>query len=95
MGVLMDGRCAFRHRLYRLRNRDWNCPFNLLALNVSPARASTIIPSTATSSSHPDAFVISSGTSAMQCIVLTPSTQVWRVKSTLFSFLHPLLGRYP
>ena len=31
--------CLFGHRLYRLRNRDWKRPFNLLAVSVSPARA--------------------------------------------------------
>ena len=42
----------YKHRLYRLRNRDGKRPFNLLAVSVSPARASTVIPSTATSNSH-------------------------------------------
>ena len=36
-----------------------------------------------------------SGTSAMLCNVLTPSTEVWRAKSTPFLLPHPLLGRYP
>ena len=51
----------------RLRNRGWKRLFNLLALSVSPA---------ATSCSHPDAFVILSGTSAVLCNVLTPSREV-------------------
>ena len=68
-----------------VRNQDWKRPFNLLADSVSPARASTVIPSTDTSCSHPDAFVMLSGTSAVLCNVLMPSREVWRAKSTLFS----------
>ena len=52
-------------------------------------------PSTDTSCSHPDAFVMLSGTSAVLCNVLTPSREVWRAKSTPFLLPHPLLGRYP
>ena len=43
-----------------------------------------------TSNSHPDAFVILFGTSAMLCNVLTPSTEVWRAKSTLFLLHSPV-----
>ena len=40
--------------------------------------------STATYCSHPDAFVMFAGTSAVLCNVLTPSREVWRAKSTPF-----------
>ena len=55
------------------------------------ARTSTVFPSTATSNSHSNAFVLLlSETSAVLCNVLTPSTEVWRAKSTLFLLPSPV-----
>ena len=76
----------YYHRLHRLRNRDWTRPYSLACTHTS-----SVIPSTAaTSNSHPDAFIILSGTSAVLCNVLTPSTEVWRAKSTLFLLPSPV-----
>ena len=57
-------------------------------------RTSTVIPSTDTSCSHPDAFVMLSGTSAVLCNVLTPSREVWRAKFTPFLLHHPLCSEF-
>ena len=67
----------------------WQSVFHLRA------RIYTVIFIIATSCSHPDAFVMLSGTSAVLCNVLMPSREVWRAKSTPFLLPHPLLGRYP
>ena len=82
---------------HRLRNRDWKRPLNLLAVSVSPARAHL---QSFLAHSHPDAFAMLSGTSAVLSNVLTPSREVWRAKSTPSSpvarsrlFNHPVLGR--